>query len=70
MERVWQKHLLVLNYHVGADITSSTASTSERKQAGSIRQLGQMKRQKSIEYFAKNELGNVETHSSGEANYG
>ena len=55
---------------VDAESPSSTTSTSQRKQAGSMRQLGAKKRQKSIEVFANNELWDVETHSSGEANYG
>lgn len=32
---------------VGVDVSSSTSGTSKRKQAGSMKQLGQMKRQKS-----------------------
>ncbi|MHC5721029.1 MAG: RNA-guided endonuclease InsQ/TnpB family protein, partial [Nostoc sp.] len=55
---------------VDADASSSTTSTSKRKQAGSMRELGQKKRQKSVEGNANNELGDVETHSSGEANCG
>ena len=55
---------------VVAESPSSTASTSKRKQAGSMRQLGAKKRQKSTESFARNELRDVETHSSGEANCG
>lgn len=55
---------------VDAESPSSTASTSQRKQAGSMRQLGAKKRQKSVEDLAKNELQDVETRSSGEANYG
>jgi putative transposase len=55
---------------VDAESPSSTAFTSKRKQAGSMRQLGTKKRQKSTENFAKNEMGDVETHSSGEANCG
>ncbi|MHC5720628.1 MAG: hypothetical protein ACYTX0_53565 [Nostoc sp.] len=51
-----------------ADLTSSTSRT--RKHAGSMRQLGEKKRQKSVEISATNELWDVETHSSGEANYG
>jgi putative transposase len=50
---------------VGADVTSSTSRT--RKTAGSMRQLGQMKRQKSQSNFALNEPEDVETSSSGEA---
>lgn len=33
---------------VDADVSSSTPCTSKRKQAGSMKQLGQMKRQKSV----------------------
>ncbi|MDB9448097.1 RNA-guided endonuclease InsQ/TnpB family protein [Anabaena sp. CS-542/02] len=55
---------------VVAESPSSTTSTSKRKQAGAMRQLGAKKRQKSTESFAKNELREVETHSSGEANCG
>ncbi|MBG1261082.1 transposase [Nostoc sp. BAE] len=51
---------------VGAESPSSTPRT--RKTAGSMKQLGAKKRQKSTENFAKNELRDVETHSSGEAN--
>jgi putative transposase len=53
-----------------AEPPSSTASTSKRKHAGSMRQLGAKKRQKSTANFAKNELRDVDTHSSGEANCG
>jgi putative transposase len=53
---------------VDADASSSTSRTS--KKAGSMKQLGQMKRQKSVEVSANNELWDVETHSSGGANYG
>ncbi|MHC5674868.1 RNA-guided endonuclease InsQ/TnpB family protein [Nostoc sp.] len=53
---------------VDADLASSTSRT--RKQAGSMRQLGEKKRQKSVEVSAKNGLGYVETHSSGAANCG
>jgi putative transposase len=53
---------------VDADLASSTSRT--RKQAGSMRQLGEKKRQKSVEVSANNELRDVETHSSGGANYG
>ncbi|MBD2384033.1 SNF2 helicase, partial [Cylindrospermum sp. FACHB-282] len=35
-----------------------------------MKQLGAMKRQKSVEVSAKNGLGDVETHSSGVANCG
>jgi putative transposase len=38
--------------------------------AGSMKQLGQAKRQKSVEVSAASNLWDVETHSSGEANYG
>jgi putative transposase len=53
---------------VDADASSSTSRTS--KKAGSMKQLGQMKRQKSVEVSAADELWDVETHSSGGANYG
>lgn len=53
--------------NVDADVSSSTTSTSKPKQAGSMRQLGQVKRQKSQSNFAKNGLGDVETSSSSEA---
>ncbi len=53
---------------VDAESPSSTSST--RKQAGSMKQLGAKKRQKSLEVSARNELRDVETHSSGGANYG
>jgi putative transposase len=53
---------------VGAESPSSTPRT--RKTAGSMKQLGAKKRQKSTENFAKNELRDVETRSSGEANCG
>lgn len=48
---------------VGAESPSSTPRT--RKTAGSMKQLGTKKRQKSTENFAKNELRDVETRSSG-----
>jgi len=48
-----------------ADVTSSTSST--RKQTGSMRQLGQKKRQKSQSNSANNKLEDVETSSSGGA---
>ena len=48
-----------------ADLASSTSRT--RKQAGSMRQLGEKKRQKSQSNCAKNKLEDVETSSSGEA---
>ena len=50
---------------VDADVTSSTSST--RKQTGSMRQLGQKKRQKSQSNSANNRLEDVETSSSGGA---
>jgi putative transposase len=53
-----------------AESPSSTTSASKRKQAGSMRQLGAKKRQKSTEILAEHELRDVETHSSGEANCG
>jgi putative transposase len=53
---------------VDAESPSSTSYT--RKQAGSMKQLGTKKRQKSVEVSASNELRDVETHSSGGANYG
>lgn len=53
---------------VVAESPSSTSRTS--KKAGSMKQLGTKKRQKSLENFAKHELRDVQTHSSGEANYG
>lgn len=52
------------------DLTSSTTSTSMRKRAGSMRQLGEKKRQKSIVDSANYELGDVETRGSGGANHG
>ncbi|MGM3307245.1 RNA-guided endonuclease InsQ/TnpB family protein [Anabaena sp. WFMT] len=52
---------------VDADLSSSTTSTSKRKQTGSMRQLGEKKRQKSQNNFANNELEDVETSNSGEA---
>jgi putative transposase len=55
---------------VAVDVASSTASTSKPHLAGNMRQLGQKKRQKSVEVSANNELWDVETHSSGGANYG
>ena len=48
-----------------AFLASSTSRT--RKQAGSMRQLGEKKRQKSQSNFAKNKLEDVETSNSGEA---
>lgn len=53
-----------------AESSSSTSSTRARKQSGSMKELGAMKRQKSVEVSAKNELRDVETHSSGGANCG
>lgn len=50
---------------VGADLASSTSRTC--KQAGSMKQLGEKKRQKSQNNFAKNKLEDVETSSSGKA---
>jgi putative transposase len=55
---------------VGAESPSSTSSTKARKQAGNMKQLGALKRQKSAVDSANNELRDVETRSSGEANYG
>ncbi|WP_330911075.1 RNA-guided endonuclease InsQ/TnpB family protein [Nostoc sp. UHCC 0870] len=49
---------------VVAESPSSTASTSKCKQAGSMRQLGAKKRQKSQSNFAKNGLEGVETSRS------
>jgi putative transposase len=53
-----------------ADAESSGSTSRTRKTAGSMKQLGAMKRQKSVEVSAKNELRDVETHSSGGANCG
>jgi putative transposase len=53
-----------------ADAESSGSTSRTRKTAGSMKQLGAMKRQKSVEVSAKNGLGDVETHSSGVANCG
>jgi putative transposase len=50
---------------VDADLSGSTSRT--RKKAGSMRQLGEKKRQKSQSNFANNKLEDVETSSSGEA---
>jgi putative transposase len=55
---------------VVAESPSSTSCTKERKQAGSMKQLGAKKRQKSTEVSASNGLWDVETHSSGGANCG
>ena len=51
---------------VDADISGATSRT--RKKAGSMRQLGEKKRQKSQGDFANNKLEDVETSSSSEAN--
>lgn len=53
---------------VDAELPSSTVNT--RNTAGSMRQLGAKKRQKSTGNLAKDELRDVETHSSGQANCG
>jgi len=50
---------------VDADVTSSTSSTQQ--QTGSMRQLGQKKRQKYQSNSANNRLEDVETSSSGGA---
>ncbi|MBD2384258.1 RNA-guided endonuclease InsQ/TnpB family protein [Cylindrospermum sp. FACHB-282] len=55
---------------VDAEPSSSTSSTKARKQAGSMKQLGAMKRQKSQSNFVTNDLGDVETPISGEARLG
>jgi len=55
---------------VDAESPSSTSSTKARKQAGNMKQIGTLKRQKSVEVFTNNELRDVETRSSGGANYG
>jgi putative transposase len=52
------------------DAESSGSTSRTRKTAGSMKQLGAMKRQKSVEVSTKNELRDVETHSSGGANCG
>lgn len=65
-----KKKILASRRFKKAQLNSSTSSTSKQKQAGSMKHLGAKKRQKSIEDFAKNKLGDVETHSSGEANCG
>ncbi|MDD1472778.1 transposase, partial [Dolichospermum sp. ST_sed4] len=49
-----------------ADLSGSTSCT--RKQAGSMRQLGEKKRQKSQNNSANIKLEDAETSSSGEAN--
>jgi putative transposase len=51
---------------VDADLSGATSRT--RKKAGSMRQLGEKKRQKSQSNSANNKLENVETSSSSEAN--
>ncbi|WP_292744712.1 transposase [Nostoc sp. NMS4] len=66
----WAKGILPWAGTALADAESSSSTSRTRKRAGSMRQMGAKKRQKSIEDFAKNELGDVETHSSGEANCG
>ncbi|MEH2455892.1 transposase [Nostoc sp.] len=53
---------------VGAESSSSTSHTP--KLAGSMKQLGAKKRQKSQSNFVTNDLGNVETPISGEARLG
>ncbi|MCC5607118.1 transposase [Nostoc sp. CHAB 5834] len=50
-----------------AESSSSTSSTKARHLAGSMKQLGAKKRQKSQSNFAKNKLEDVETSSSSEA---
>lgn len=50
---------------VDAESPSSTASTSQSKLAGSMRQLGAKKRQKSQSNFVTNDLGDVETPIDG-----
>ncbi|WP_208492169.1 RNA-guided endonuclease InsQ/TnpB family protein [aff. Roholtiella sp. LEGE 12411] len=52
------------------DAESSSSTSRTRKTAASMKQLGAMKRQKSVEVSVKNELRDVETHSSGGANCG
>ena len=51
---------------VDADLSGATSRT--RKKAGSMRQLGEKKRQKSQSNSANNKLEDVETSSSSEAN--
>ncbi|MEH2295198.1 zinc ribbon domain-containing protein [Nostoc sp.] len=53
---------------VGAESSSSTSHTP--KLAGSMKQLGAKKHQKSQSNFVTNDLGNVETPISGEARLG
>lgn len=55
---------------VGAEPSSSTVSTSKSKLAGSMRQLGAKKRQKSQSNFVTIDLGDVETPISGGARLG
>lgn len=67
----YSKNLLGLGTSLSdVDDSSSTSGTRKRKSAGSMKQLGQVKRRKSQESAAIDELGNVETPSSGEANLG
>lgn len=49
------------------DVSIPTSSTSKRKQAGSMRQMGQKKRQKSQSSVVNSESEDAETSSSGEA---
>ncbi|WP_366839343.1 transposase [Nostoc sp. LPT] len=52
------------------DVESPSSTANTRKKAGSMRQLGAKKRQKSVESSTKKELWDVESHSSGKTNYG
>ncbi len=52
------------------DSISTSKNTRERKNTGSMKQMGQAKRRKSQVENAANNLGNVETPCSGEANMG
>lgn len=52
------------------DVEPPSSTSYTRKIAGSMKQLGTKKRQKSVEVSASKELRDVETHSSGGANYG
>jgi putative transposase len=52
------------------DSISTSKNTRRRKPAGSMKQMGQAKRRKSQVENAANDLGNVETPSSGEASLG
>lgn len=52
------------------DSISTSKNTRQRKSAGSMKQMGQAKRRKSQVENAANDLGNVETPCSGEANMG